>query len=323
MIADGAPTVFSEEVYDDRSKWILAIDEAIQNTSINRIYLPQDGEDLRDSSENPKGNIYWYSAAELSVPQGIQPVYRRNRLKYVVASAALLVVVGFGASVSWLIQEQDLRARKAAEVSRTKDLITEVSRLDISPIIDHCIETLGEFWPMAPEWTLVEEGCVVNPDRPPHGLPDIQTPNAFSFRLYRLVGRWNEFLAGHAAERVTREFSGSIHRDASSIVLYREVVTSRQIVERGFQPETDVAAALERLFVGKVKIEKGTTSRRDMVEASTALELLAVLSRLKTGTVETASISRRLDGGISKMRVHPIRIQTERTGATEQPGGQE
>ena len=313
MIADGAPTVFSEESYDDRSKWNLAIDEAIQNTSINRIYLPNDRDCQRDSLENAKGNLYWYAAAELTVPQGILPVYKRNRYKYLIAVVAFTVVAGIGLAAGWFVQEQDLRAREAAEELQMEDLNTEASRIDIAPIIDHCIETLGEFWPMAPEWTLVEEGCVVDPDRLPRGIPDIRTRHAFSYRLYRLVGQWNEFLAGHAVERVTREFSGSIHRNASSMVLYRDVALSRRIVEPGFQPETDVIAVLDKLFVGNIKIEEGISSRRNVVEASSPLELRAVLDRMKNGILEAVSARRRFDPGISVMRVRPIVLQTERT----------
>lgn len=320
VIADGSPTVFSEEAYNDRAKWNLAIDEAVQNSSINRLYLPEDLDNRQVGLENPKGNICWYTAAELSVPPGIRPVYGRNRYKHVIAGAALMVVSGIAAAVGWFIQEQDLLPREAAEVSQTEDLNAEVSRLDIDPIIDHCIETLGEFWPMAPEWTLIEEGCVMDPEQLPRSLPDIQMSNAFSFRLYRLIGQWNEFLAGHAAERITREFDGSIHRDASSIVLYREIIPSRRIVERGFKPETDIAFALDRLFVGNIEIEDGATSRRDLIEASTALEVLAALNRMNGSTLETVSVSGTFDGGTTKMRVRPVRLQTERTSRTKRPG---
>lgn len=317
VIADGAPTVFSEEAYDDRSKWNLTIDEAIQNSSINRIYLQEDCDLQQGGIEKSNGNICWFASAELSVPPGIRPVYKRNRFKFVLAGVVIATVVCGGTTIGWFVQDQDMRAQKMAEAALIDERITETSRLDTFPIIDHCVETLGEFWPMAPEWTLVEEGCVVNPDRLPRSVPKIQTHNAFSFRRYRLVGRWNEFLAGHAAARVTREFSGSIHRDTSSIVLYREIVPSRLSVERGFQPEVDVVSVLDRLFVGNIKIEDGAGSRRDIVEASTTLELLAVLNRMKTDMTETVSVTRRLDSGLSKMRVRPVRLRTERTGGNE------
>ncbi len=316
MIADGAPTVFSEESYDDRSKWDLAIEEAIQNSSINRIYLPEKYNGRQNTAEKSNGNVYWFSAEELSAPSGIRPVRKRNRYKYVLASFTIMTVVCAGAAVGWFFQDQNLRTRKAAEVAQTDEREAEVSRLDIVPIIDHCVETLGEFWPMAPEWTLVEEGCVVVPDQLPRGLPDIQTRNAFSFRLYRLVGRWNEFLAGHAAERVMREFNGSIRRDASSIMLYRDVAPTRRIIEHGFQPESDVNAALDRLFVGHVKVGEGAGSRRGVIGASTALELLAVLDRMKTDTLEAISVIRELDSGMTRIRARPVLLQTERTRTT-------
>ncbi len=317
VIADGAPTVFSEETYDDRAKWDLAIEDAMANSSINRVYLPDDWEFELDDPQDRRNKTCWYASNELSVPTGIAPVRRHHRFSILFAIAAIAGVVALGAVTTWFVHDRDARAIKASEISRTEDRVTEMSRIDVDPIIDHCMETLGEFWPMAPEWTLIDEGCVVDPARLPRSLPNIPTSDAFSYRHYRLVGQWNTYLAVHAAERVTREFTGSIHRDSSGIVLYQEIAPSRQIVDRGERPRSDIVAVLERLFIGNARIEGGNADRNGIVNASTALDMISVLDRMKTDMFEVVSVNRKPDSSITNFRVRPVRLQAERTHSIE------
>ena len=49
---------------------------------------------------------------------------------------------------------------------------------------------------MAPEWDLVEEVCVLDPNQHPQGLPHISGDGSHAYRLCRLARHRNEYLSG-------------------------------------------------------------------------------------------------------------------------------
>ncbi|MCY3877513.1 MAG: hypothetical protein OXF88_24885 [Rhodobacteraceae bacterium] len=48
-------------------------------------------------------------------------------------------------------------------------------------MLRHRVSELAEFWPMAPKWDLVEEGCVLDPNQRPQGLPLNSGDGAYAF----------------------------------------------------------------------------------------------------------------------------------------------
>ena len=76
---------------------------------------------------------------------------------------------------------------------------------------------------MAPEWAVEEEGCVLDPNQRPQGLPLISGDGAYACRLYRLSRHWNEYLSGRAADSVTALFAGEVIAEPSRRVLYVQV----------------------------------------------------------------------------------------------------
>ncbi len=60
---------------------------------------------------------------------------------------------------------------------------------------------------MAPEWDLVEDGCVLDPNQRPQRLPLIFDDGTYAYRLCRLAHHWNEYLGGRAGDSVTSLFA--------------------------------------------------------------------------------------------------------------------
>jgi len=309
VIADGAPTVFSEEIFDDVKKWKLAFEDAEKNTSIDRVYLPEDDDPLANVTPKPDHRrIIRYRSRELAVPSGIGAVRRSGYTFRLAAGMTAVLIVSVTLAVFWY--NSRLADKKAEAVAKSQEYRTEVTRLDVEPILDHCIESLAEFWPMAPEWTLASEGCVVDPSQPPRGLSVIESQSAYAYRLYRLAGGWNEYLAGRAAERVTSEFAGSVKREVSRVVLYVEVVRRERLVNENTRPDLEIGTILDRLFVGKIRTGSGH-GRTGGIQATTGLELRAVLDRIKGADLETVHVSRSVESAETELVVRPVRLRVE------------
>ena len=301
VVADGAPVVFSEDVHEDAGKWRLAAEAAVENASIHRVYLPE------DFGAAASGKIVHFAPGDLALPPGVKPLRRQGVRRMLLAGLAAVHVAA--AALYWQFAAgtgPDPATERAADAIRT-----EVSRVATAPILAHCADALAGFWPMAPEWDLVEEGCVVDPAAAPRALPDIRGESAYAYRLYRLDDGWNEYLALRAAESITRRFHGLTARAPSRIALYVDTPRTRELVAAAFTPETDVGPILERVFVGNVEVRSGPADR-GVVEATTSLELRAVMKRMQGVGVDVLSLARRLDSRETRIRVRPVRLLTER-----------
>ncbi len=76
VVTDGVPTVFTDEVYDGAEasrKWVEAIEAALENASLSRVYLPEgQGELAALATDSEK--VVLFDVAELEMPSGVQPV---------------------------------------------------------------------------------------------------------------------------------------------------------------------------------------------------------------------------------------------------------
>ena len=118
-----------------------------------------------------------FDAAGFETPSGVRPVRRSGRWRWMLAAAGGLGVTGVILAFAWFVflQPSQGQDEQGEEKFRIK-----VSHLDVQPLLQHCITELAEFWPMAPEWDLVEEGCVLDPHQRPRGLAFISGDGAYA-----------------------------------------------------------------------------------------------------------------------------------------------
>ena len=283
-----------------------AIEAALENASLSRVYLPEGLGDIAALAAD-SGKAVLFDVAGLEMPSGVHPVRRSGRGRRVLAAGG-----GFGITVgilafAWFVFLQPLQGQDERAVERYR---TETSRLDVQPLLQHCISELAEFWPMAPEWDLVEEGCVLDPNQRPQGLPLISGDGAYAYRLYRLARHWNEYLSGRAADSVTALFAGEVVAEPSRRVLYVPTERSHRLVSPDYTPALEVEAALDQLLVGVVAASGSVSD--GSVNASTALDLRAALSRLQHVDLEPVYVHRGLADSKTEFRIRPVQLQTEK-----------
>lgn len=307
VVADEAPVIFSEKVHDTPERWLLAIEEGFDNDSISRVYVP-DGEGacadlVRDG--NPK--LVVYDASVLTVASSVRPVRRSGRGRVLLLAGVVLLALGGMAGAGWYFY---VSWNEAEAETDDDSYVTEVHRLDVAPLLTHCVEALSAFWPMAPEWVLQDEGCVLDPQVPPRGLPSGMTAGAYAFRTYVLPGHWNEYLAGRAADSVTARFSGDVLSEPARRVLYVPVDRARAQVATSFAPPADVEDLLDPLFAGMVTVRSGRLPG-GAVAGATTLDLRAVLERFRDVDLEPVHVRRGLDAARTEFQIRPVQLQTE------------
>ena len=143
---------------------------------------------------------------------------------------------------------------------------------------------------------------------------------AFAYRLYRLARHWNEYLSGRAADSVTALFAGEVVAEPSRRVLYVPAERSHRLVSPDYSPALEVEAALDQLLVGVVAASGSVSD--GSVNASTALDLRAALSRLQHVDLEPVYVRRGLADSKTEFRIRPVQLRTEKirdanTGAHE------
>ena len=319
VVTDGAPVVFTEEVYDGAEasrKWALAIGEALENSSLVRIYLPEgQGDVAAHAAESAK--VVLFDAAGLEPPSGVQPVRRSGRWRWMLAAAVGLGITGGILAFAWFVF---LQPSQGQDEQGEEKFRIEVSRLDVQPLLQHCITELAEFWPMAPEWDLVEEGCVLDPHQRPRELALIYGDGAYAYRLYRLARHWNEYMGGRAADSVTALFAGEVVAEPGRRVLYVPVERTHRHVSPDYIPALEVEAALDQLLVGVVAASGSVSD--GSVNASTALDLRAALGRLQHVDLEPVYVRRGLADSNTEFRIRPVQLHKE-TIRDDSAGAQE
>ena len=301
VIADGAPRQFSERVHDNEDAWALAIEAALGNPSLERIYVPEAAVGERAASER----LVPFAPSALETGD-IPPVRRAGRGRAAAAVLAGLLVTAGIAGAAWLHL-----AGAREHPAEGPSFRTEASRIDVEPLLRHCLDELARFWPMAPEWDLTEEGCVLDPAERLRGLPAVDGSGAYAYRLYRLGRSWNAYLAERAADSVTARFHGSVARDPSRRLLYVAADRVRVRVPEEYRPVIEVEGRLAELFAGQLEAGGGRLGE-GAVDASTALDLRAVLARLQQAALEPVFVRREMDGDETDFRVRPARLLTER-----------
>ena len=307
VIADGAPVVFSEEVYDTPEQWLLAIEEGFGNTSLARVYVPEGEEICTGLVQDGNPKLAVYDAAVLTVAGNVRPVRRSGRGRVLLLAGVVLFALGGLAGVGgYLYLSWDSGKAEADDDS----YVTEVRRLDVEPLLAHCVNALSAFWPMAPEWVLQDEGCVLDPQTPPRGLPSGLSQGAYAFRTYALPSSWNEYLSGRAADSVTARFAGSVLSEPARRVLYVPIDRARAQVAASYAPPVDVEDLLDPLFAGMVTVQRGKLPG-GVVAGTTTLDLRAVLERFQDVDLEPVHVRRGLNATKTEFQIRPIQLRTE------------
>ena len=306
VIKDGAPAVFSEKVYDAPERWLLAIEENFENVSVSRVYVPEE-EVCADLIRDGNDKLVVFDTAVLAVAGSVRPVRRSGLGRMLLLAGVVFLALGGLAGAGWYFYVS-WAASEAEE--DPESYITEVRRLDVAPLLAHCVEALSAFWPMAPEWVLQDEGCVLDPQTPPRGLPSGMVAGAYAYRLYQLPSHWNEYLAGQAADSVTARFSGAVLSEPARRVLYMPVDRAWAQVETDYIPPADVEDLLDPLFAGMVAVRSGR-HRDGVVAATTTLDLRAVLERFQGVDLEPVHIRRGPASTKTEFRIRPVQLHTE------------
>lgn len=307
VITDGAPAVFSEKVYDAPEQWLLAIEDGLGNVSVDRVYVPDGEEACEGLIRAGNQKLVVYDSSVLTVASNVRPVRRSGRGRALLLAGVVFLALGGLVGAGWYFYVS-WRADEAEE--DPESYITEIRRLDVSPLLAHCVEALSAFWPMAPEWVLQDEGCVLDPQMPPRGLPSGMAAGAYAYRLYQLPSHWNEYLAGRAADSVTARFSGAVLSEPTRRVLYMPVDRARAQVETDYIPPADVEDLLDPLFAGMVAVQSGR-HQDGVVAATTTLDLRAVLERFQGVDLEPVHIRRGLDATKTEFQIRPVQLHTE------------
>ncbi len=307
VVTDGAPAVFSEEVYDTPERWLLSIEEALGNSSLIRVHVPEGEEVCAGLVQAGNSKLAVYDAAVLTVAGTVRPVRRSGRGRVLMlAGAVFLVLGGLAGAGGYLYLSRDSGEAEADDES----YVTEVRRLDVAPLLAHCVDALSAFWPMAPEWVLQDEGCVLVPQVPPRGLPSGLSQGAYAFRTYALPSSWNEYLSGRAADSVTARFDGVVLSEPARRVLYMPVDRAHAQVATSYAPPADVEDLLDPLFAGMVTVQSGRLPG-GLVAGTTTLDLRAVLERFQEVDLEPVHVRRGLNATKTEFQIRPVQLQTE------------
>ena len=96
VVTDGAPTVFTEDVYDGAEasrKWAQAIEVTLENASLARVHLPEGkGELAAVATDSEKVVLFDVEGPE--TPSSVNPVRRSGRLRRVLAAVGGLGMTG-------------------------------------------------------------------------------------------------------------------------------------------------------------------------------------------------------------------------------------
>lgn len=309
VVTEGSPTVFTERVYDGAEafrKWMQAIEASLEYASLARVYVPEGQGELAPLATD-SDKVVLFDVVGFEMPSGVHPVRRSGRRRWMLAAGGGLGITGGVLAFAWLFFLAPLRGRDEQGAEKYR---IETSRLDVEPLLKHCISELAEFWPMAPEWELAEEGCVLDPNQRPWGLPLISGDGAYAYRLYRLACHWNEYLSGRAADSVTALFAGEVVAEPGRRVLYVPVERTHNLVSPDYTPALEVEAALDQLLVGVVSASGSVSD--GSVNASTALDLRAALSRLQHVDLEPVHVRRGLADSTTALWIRPVQLHKEK-----------
>ncbi len=308
VIANGAPAIFSEKLHDTFGKWLREIGEELENVSVGRVYVPEGEEACTALAREGNPKLVVYDASVLTVAGSVRPIRRSGRLRTLLMAGVVFLALGGLAGAGLYLQVSLNRGGADAD---PESYVTEIRRLDVAPLLAHCVEALSGFWPMAPEWVLQDEGCVLDPQAPPRGLPSGLSTGSYAFRTYTLPGHWNEYLAGRAADSVTARFAGHVLSEPARRVLYMPVDRTRVLVAASYAPPAGVEGLLDLLFAGMVTVRSGKLSG-GAVTATTTLDLRAVLERFRDVDLEPVHIRRGMNATKTEFRIRPVQLHTER-----------
>lgn len=148
VVTDGAPTVFTEEVYDGAEasrKWAQAIEVTLENASLARVHLPEGKGELAALATDSDKSVL-FGVEGLETPSGVHPGRRSGRWCWVLVAGGRFVIAGGVLAFAWLVFLAPLQGQDEQGAEKYR---IETSRLDVRPLLEHCISELAEFWPMA------------------------------------------------------------------------------------------------------------------------------------------------------------------------------
>lgn len=319
MRADGKPAAMSEVCLRDGAQWRAWLREQIAKADITAIWLPPD---ISLGKTPADGKLRRYDPdIPADTVAGIPPA-RRSRTRWAVAGVALAASVALALLVAGERGRQFVETTTTAITSLWEPPPPEVReetwviRADIEVAEAQCDEALSSPWPVAPEWRLSEEGCAfgVNHREPPGRTPWPRTaPRDFAWRYYTLDGGFEPWLAQRSADRMEELFSGEVHREGETGLVYIMPFALPMLETRPDEhqpvPEGDILRILQATSVGTSRRPPEVSGRGGWTLVSTfgRRELLARIIDLE---LSPRVIWVDAETGHASVEVVPERLRT-------------
>ena len=306
IFSAGQVAPLSEHIYKSFREWESEIIKSTDDNNIDYIYLPDETIDYKS------GKYRFYLIPEDGINTTLLPEIKPtsvNIFRVLIVIAASLVLTGIIAGAwYWFtrpVQTPDTEIQYRIE--KTKP--------DFDSIMKQCIAAIKEPWPASPEWTLIEEGCVIVPEFSRVTFPKPDNGQPYSYRFYRLNGElWNDVLSHAAFQKIVERFPGEVIEGSREFTLYIPHVLEAPLVNEEYVSDVNPKAILQTKFFGAIDM----TDSDGVITAVTGLEFENVINRLFNQLLTPNHIYRKIGGQGTSMSISAEKINIRKI-AIENP----
>lgn len=297
ILSAGLVSPLSEVIYSTPGDWERAIEDALNDQSIDHVYAP-DGSIIHASEKFAS-----FSMKKDMKPEDLPKISSGFSIKTALIVAGMLVVLSAIPIGAWVYVAEPFK--KAEEIK----FVIEKIKPDFTTVLDACAVDLEEPWPSPPEWNLAQEGCVMAPELTRISFPKPEDQRPYAYRFYDLDDKkWDPFLSRAAFLKMAESFPGQILEGTNQVVLYMPYDIDKNPVADSYVPDIDPQKILRENFVGIMEIS-GSVSAAGLT-ATTNLELDKVIERISDKRLTPSHIFRNLDNDSTGLSVSAERIET-------------
>ena len=296
LLANGQIMPGSEEVHDDSDAWEAAIAHALEDENIELVYVPE------SAGASHRKIIPFVHRHDGIEAKDLPEMVPASPLGMVIAVIFMLLIVSSIPIGAWIWIAEPFK--KVEEPI----YIVEKLKPNYQQVLERCAADLGEPWPVPPEWTLQQEGCVGAPDLARILIPKPGDQRPYVYRFYDLDGpQWDEYLSKKSFLKMAERFPGQVIEGTNQFVLFIPYDLEKDLIDDNYLPDTNPTAILRQNFVGALRV---AGEGMNGTKATTNLELDRVIERLFNKRLTPSHVYREVEGQRTSMEIAPERIES-------------